>query len=224
MTLNALVTDDRYGEYPTVIDNIELSVDEMMFYQDMPIKLAGQPYNPRNKDDRLAIFDKLISTAILDFEGEPDYIYICAKRLFCTPDNVGNRAGYHCDGFLSDDTNYVWSDIHPTVFCVQPYVNVYQDHIKSLPVFDEQSKPENELTMVIPFDLVRLTPFVVHRTPTLPEAGFRTFVKITFSKHRFNLIGNSHNQHLSYDWEMHPREKVRNHPVFNEVNFLVGSA
>jgi hypothetical protein len=58
-----------------------------------------------------------------------------------------------------------------------------------------------------------MKPTVIHRVATVVEPGMRTFVKITVSDRRFNLIGNTHNYELDYDWEMHPRQVERNDPA-----------
>lgn len=40
----------------------------------------------------------------------------------------------------------------------------------------------------------------------------RTFVKVSISRDKYDLIGNSHNHLLQYDWPMRPRALTRNPP------------
>jgi len=40
----------------------------------------------------------------------------------------------------------------------------------------------------------------------------RTFVKISFSKDKYDLIGNSHNYEMDYKWDMKERKEERNIP------------
>lgn len=229
------VTPSRYGEMPTVVGNFDVEVNEMMAYLYLPVNIPRaslahqqQYYVPKRlhilSDVFHAVYDDFIELMGLHnlsqlFDGY--YIYFTVKHLFVTADNPGNRPGFHCDGFLSDDINYVWCDTTPTVFCIQNYHNVIQSHHESLDVFEEQSNPDNEI--IFPENtLLRLTPYVVHRTPDITEPHMRTFMKVSISKERYNLKGNSHNYGLDYDWTMYDRSKVRNHPIFNEVDFYKG--
>lgn len=65
-----------------------------------------------------------------------------------------------------------------------------------------------------PFDLLTLTPYVVHASPTNKRDTEidRTFVKISISEKKFNRLGNTHNDLFDYSWEMVPRSDTRNHP------------
>ena len=76
---------------------------------------------------------------------------------------------------------------------------------------EEQAKPENDNTFP-DRALVRLNQFVVHRVNPIQKEGMGTFCKITFSKDKYNLIGNSVNPLLDYNWELRPRSRARNVP------------
>ena len=41
---------------------------------------------------------------------------------------------------------------------------------------------------------------------------FRTFFKLSFSKDKYDLKGNSHNYLFDYNWEMRERKENRNIP------------
>ena len=208
-----------YGKPATVIGNFPILVDEMMLYQYMPIKIAGRPWAYSNLESRLLWALPLIEACIEDYQpDDDDYIYLTAKHVFVSPGNPGNRPGYHCDGFMSNDMNYIWVDKHPTVICVQDYGNIPQDHNVSMECFEVLSKPENEMTHD-EFDLIRVDPFVVHRCPYINGQGMRTFVKVSFSKNKYNLVGNTHNYSLPYKWKMYERQTVRNDPAYGEVDF-----
>jgi hypothetical protein len=182
---------------------------EMMFYLYLPIKMIDSvimDYEPR-----LDVFGDMIHAAIADFGRErvyDQYIYVTAKRLFVTPDNIGNRPGWHCDGWGTDDINYIWADKHSTVFHDGQF-DVALDDVQCLDDLNEQAGVFGEYTMPEK-TLIRIDPFCPHRTPKITQSGFRTFVKISFSKHRYNLEGNSHNYHFNYDWSLHERGQIRN--------------
>jgi hypothetical protein len=149
---------------------------------------------------------------------EQRYIYITAKNIYATPDNVGNRAGYHSDGFSTDDINYIWTDKYPTVFCIQDF-DISDDCALSMHQMEDQADKDNEI--IYPVNtLLKLDQGVIHRTPTIREGGMRTFVKISVSKEKYNLIGNSHNHLIDYNWEMYDRNKTRNHPTKPETDYI----
>lgn len=69
--------------------------------------------------------------------------------------------------------------------------------------------------------LLRLDNTVLHRSPTGFEAGMRTFVKVSLSRDRYNLKGNSVNHLLpETHWPLVDRQEVRNHPAFKNSDFI----
>ncbi len=85
----------------------------------------------------------------------------------------------------------------------------------SINQMNAQTKPENNFT----YDdntLLRLDQFVIHKASDTPYKGVRTFVKISFSKDKYDLEGNSHNYLLNYNWTMRPRQNYRNIPQLIE--------
>jgi len=205
-----------YGEPPEVLAE-EILVDlvkdkvEMCFYQYLPIKMAGALEN-FHIPPQLEWIKRFIP--YLTFDPHTDFIYVSVKHLFVTPDNMGNRPGWHTDGFGSDDVNYIWADRFPTQFALQKF-KLSDDHVKSLQELEEQVKPEN----IFPYGanaFIRIDKYNVHRPPVM-GTGFRTFLKFSVSKNRYNLQGNSHNYLIDYDWEMVPRGAVRNHPTADVV-------
>jgi hypothetical protein len=205
----------KYGALPIVIDR-DLIVDckEMLFYQDMPIKLTGET-KPKI-ENRLSCFSNLIGTACCDFIAKNGldtfvngYVYFTAKKMYQVHGSSFNRLGYHTDGFGSNDITYIWSDASSTIFNDSDF-NVSEDDSLSSKDFDEQALPENDLYYA-DNTLVRLNQFNVHRVNNDFE-GYRTFVKVIFSKDKFDLIGNTHNYELDYEWDMRPRAVARNVP------------
>lgn len=187
-----------------------------MCYLYLPIRMRGS--DVIKIPPRLDIFRPLIKR-VANIEPRDTYLYITAKHLYVTPGNPGNRPGWHSDGFLTSDVNYIWYDSLPTVFCVQGF-DVTPEHGVSMRQFEEQVRAENFVTFP-PGNLLRLTQAHIHRTPDFDKGQVRTFVKITSSVDRYNLEGNSHNYMFDYDWKMFPREEVRNHPVHTERDAII---
>lgn len=206
----------RYGELPISLGIHKAECSEMIFYQYLPIKLSGQAEPVI--EDRLKCFSGLIGTVCCDFIGKDGLnkyvasnVYLTAKHLYAKPGCPINRPGYHSDGFMTDDINYIWCDVYPTIFNSSPY-SLTMHHEYSLQEMEEQSLKEKEIQYQ-PYELLRLTQFNIHKVAEIEKPCLRTFVKISFSYDKYNLIGNSHNFLLNYDWEMKPREETRNHPI-----------
>ena len=206
----------HYGELPEVIDKIKIDCKEMMFYQYLPIKLKNS--HPIHLEERLLIFEPLIKKCLDDFEENfglqeilDSYIYLTAKREYQIKGKSFNREGRHSDGFLTDDINYIWCDKNPTIFNTSKFELTLDDCI-SIGEMKEQALIINNYT----FDentLLRLDQFNIHKVndENVLE-GMRTFVKVSFSKDKYDLEGNARNYQLDYDWKMKPRKKERNIP------------
>jgi len=154
------------------------------------------------------------------------YIYVTARRGFATPGNPLNRPGWHCDDFGGTDLNYIWTDVYPTQFLIsKDPLEIEDDDQASMNTMERYANlARYPLGLDMPMHLkegpanhlLRLTPWVIHNTPEIPRpGGMRSFFKISVSSHRYNLLGNSHNYLLNYDWEMHDRQAVRNQPGGN---------
>jgi len=176
--------------------------------------------------------------------GADPYVYVTARRGFATPGNPLNRPGWHCDDFGGSDLNYIWTDRFPTRFLTS-------DKPLAIPADDAASMHEFEVLAGIAQrnsddyrqrriyngnaerpslwiedgwptgHLLRLSPYVIHDTPLIPEpGGMRSFFKISVSTHRYNLLGNSHNHLLDYDWKMYDRAEVRNRPQGGNSDYV----
>jgi len=202
---------DGYGIEPRLLGNFSIDVDEMMFYMYLPIKLAGD--TDFIVPSRLALFEPLVWAAVDALGGndfvQSNYVYITAKHVYVTPEYRGNRKGWHCDGFMTDDFNFIWMDRCPTEFAIQP-MSMLQDDLKSMDQMESTITSKNVRTYP-PNELLMLDQYNIHRVSEADiYTGMRTFVKLSFSQNRYNLKGNSHNYLLDYKWPMHDRQKLRN--------------
>lgn len=205
-----------YGELPVLLGEHIVKCDEMLFYQYLPIKLASMQTPILEK--RLMPFYEMIGVCLCDFVAKDglnrymeSYVYLTAKHLFQAPGCSFNRPGYHSDGFMTDDINYIWCDRDPTVFNKSQYA-LTMHHEYSLSEMDQQSLKKNEVRYK-PNELLRLNQFNIHKVADVEKPSMRTFFKLSFSKEKYNLIGNSHNYDIDYEWEMKAREEIRNHPI-----------
>lgn len=220
----------QYGQGPETWGLIDLPRfwTEYMHYLylpvDMPTRTAGFRLPPN-----LAFLTELLSGLEFwersHFGNRWDYIYITARRGYAAPGNPLNRPGWHADGFGTQDINYIWSDRWPTRFALLDFADISTDHVRSAEQFEEQiaayqSKhgfggPDDCIVSGKPLYVYRLTPEVIHSTPIIPApGGDRSFLKVSFSNDKYNLLGNSHNHLFDYKWKMHDRRAVRNDPAY----------
>jgi hypothetical protein len=210
----------KYGDLPKSLGIINIECQEMMHYQYLPIKNINS--SMVRYESRIDIFDALIESAIEEFKEEfgnkafrEHFIYITAKHRYQDASNAINRAGWHSDGFLTNDINYIWSDMNPTIFNISEF-NLTLDDKTSMKEMEEQALEIND--WVYPdFSLVRLNQYNIHKVNDNPIAGFRTFVKISFSKDKYDLVGNSRN-HINSNWVFKQRKSDRNIPQSNIIN------
>lgn len=209
---------ELYGAPPVDLGIIDISPKEMMFWLYCPIKLPGDfsVVIPSN----LQQFGQLVRSVANDCTVNrwiDSYVYITAKTLFVTADNPGNRPGWHSDGFMTDDLNYIWSDCNGTLFWEPEHrVSFVQDHMDSLA--EMEAAAEVGPHHVYPDKhLLRLDQSVIHRVADVRTPRVRTFVKISVSRDRYDLVGNSVNHDLAPSWMYRERIEERNAPSSEET-------
>lgn len=164
----------------------------------------------------------LVDTVLADiYSLSPDlykddwtkYCYITIKKQYIQPNTLGNRDGWHIDGFKSDQENFIWSDREetPTEVCIGEF-NLTNDHDKSLTEMLEQSS--QMVSQQLKSNMIyNMDQSCVHR-PTINNtntAVLRTFIKVTFSKELFNCYGNAWNYKLPHIKPTVNRKNNRNH-------------
>ncbi len=205
----------RYGELPSKIGICELESDEMLFYQYLPIKLIG---NCETRiEERLQWTKDVVVACIADFNKtygldvyQDHYVYLTVKKMYQPPGQSFNRPGYHSDGFMTNDINYIWSDKIPTIFNYSNFNLTQDDKISMM----EMSQQANDKSVVchLPNSILKLDQYNIHKVGFTDKLVLRTFIKVTFSKDKYDLKGNSHNHLLDYSWEMRDRKDERNIP------------
>ncbi|MEM7211767.1 MAG: hypothetical protein AAF479_07720 [Pseudomonadota bacterium] len=202
-------SEARYGQPPVDMGLFDIETGEMMFYLYLPVKM---PNFADAYPERLKPFWSIYTAVSTSDYVKPwhIYIYMTVKTLWVEPGSPGNRPGWHIDGYGSNgDLNFIWSDMNPTEFAVQPFHDIPDDDFESMAEITRQVDPSKIVTYPDKH-LLMLDESVVHRVAETVTAGVRTFVKVSVSEHRYNLKGNSHNYLIPYSWEMHDRSDVRN--------------
>lgn len=204
-----------YGSAPIDLGFVDLSPTEMMAWLYCPVKLPGsyEACLPPNLEQFRPLINRVFND-LANFEGRlfVSYVYITAKTLWVTQDNPGNRPGWHSDGFMTDDLNYVWSDRNGTLFWEPAeLVSFVQDDQKSLKEMEVAEAGPHRV--YLDKHLLRLDQTVIHRVADVKTAGMRTFVKVSVSQQRYNLIGNSINHTFGPLGEYVARCADRNQPA-----------
>lgn len=203
------------GAPPRVIGHIDLSPVEMMAWLYCPIKLghSARIMVPHN----LQQFTPIIDAVYSDFGNErwfKSYVYLTAKTLWVTPESPGNRAGWHCDGYGSSDLNYIWADVNPTLFYVPPNrIQFPDDHTVSMAQMTYWAEGSAYIKTYPDKTLLRCDETVIHNVGPCLTPGWRSFVKVSVSDHRYLLEGNSINHALAPNWKYVPRGIERNDPI-----------
>lgn len=206
----------KYGTPPIEIaKDVIIDNSEMYFYQYLPIAIPDAGFEIPAQLEKLR---EMVYKCMEDYRSirpnhKRPYIYITAKCLYVSPGSNINRLGWHCDGFMSDDINYIWCDSIPTEY-VEGEVSLIQDHQNSMEEMNEMLRFTSPLYCNTN-SIYRLDETVIHRCGlnNSNDAVLRHFVKISFSKEKYNLKGNSHNYLLDYKWDMKERSQERNHPI-----------
>lgn len=215
---------NRYGQPPVRVHGVgvegfhavhRVDLSEVMYYLYLPVKMrdTSDVRLPENVKCCWPLIEaSMAQAARMNRDIHADYVYLSARKGWATPDNPLNRPGWHCDGFGTDDLNFVWWVGPGTRFAVQDFPHISDSHTESLLEFERhvipeciQTFPERRLYMI--------DPYVVHATPVIEPPGcWRQYVKVSISKERYNLENNSHNYLFNYDWPLHSREALRNDP------------
>jgi hypothetical protein len=213
----------NYGNPPRDLGLIDLSPTEMMFWMYCPIAV---PFGCLRLPDNLQQFEPIVDAAMADVSDTMYHVYITAKTLWVSGGYIGNRPGWHTDGFGCDDPdmwdlNYIWSDRAPTEFLIadpRDPIRLSTDCERSMEQMEFEAKRQSNHIETFPDKhLLRLDPSVIHRSPVDFEPGMRTFVKISFSHDEYNLEGNSINHDLlASHWPTVARGAERNHPSRSE--------
>ena len=146
-------------------------------------------------------------------------VYLTAKCAFVSGSNTYQRPGWHSDGFMTEDVNYLWFDKEPTEFYFDgALITITQDHAQSLVEMDDICRNPEFIVRPEEKTLLKLDQSVIHRPAGFMESGFRNFIKISVSDMEYRKLGNSINYDdeilsITSDWDYASRALERNCPA-----------
>lgn len=179
---------------PKVVGHYELNNKEFMFWLYCPIKTPNTGFI---YPDNLLKFSNLVEYCLKDEDITGKYIYLTVKSLYVDENSFGQREGWHSDGFLTDDVNFIWSDENPTTFSYKS-VKLTSCHNESLKQMNEECSNDLEGCSYqgVKNMVYRLTSNQIHK-PTKPNKGcFRNFVKVSVSDTLYKHAGMSSNHKI----------------------------
>lgn len=210
-----------YGKAPALLGQFHFTLPEVMYYLYLPVFMDDAPEGKRGYVSGIRLPPNveccrdLIKFCMTTQARRFKYAYLSARKGWATPDNPLNRPGWHCDGFGSDDLNFLWWRGPSTRFATGDFGEISADHKVSMDQFAgriERGIDAGDIGIDSPpaTFLYGVDPYVVHATPILKEGCMRQYVKVSLSDHRYDLYNNSHNYLFDYDWPMQDRDVVRN--------------
>lgn len=209
------------GLLPKDLGLVDLAPSEMMFWMYLPISVPGS--HSFHLPDNLKQFGEIVS---LVKHNDPSgfflrYAYLTVKTLWVEGSYIGNRPGWHIDGYGTEDVNYIWADRAPTEFigsesgCLWNLSDDCDESMREMENIGRRGPGYGIPYKTYPDrHLLRLDNTVIHRSPVSFEPGMRSFVKVSLSHERYDLKGNSINHLLpETHWPLHERRAERNHPA-----------
>lgn len=204
-----------YGNAPKNLGQMDFDTSEMMFWLYCPIKLPDMlgVKLPPNLQKFCSLVNK-VAADVGAYRWGRSYVYLSAKTIYVSEAAPGNRLGWHSDGFLTDDINYIWADMNPTLFLPLPeLVSFTADHNAALNEMEELAVDNWHCQLVYPEkSLLRLDQTVLHAVNPCAQAGLRTFLKVSISDKPYALKGNSINHALKHPTPDEVRQAERNCP------------
>lgn len=181
----------------------------------MCIKEAGSMQYNIPENIRPGVFKAIEAVYALDPElyGIPYNCYLTLKHEYVNPGSTGTRPGWHIDGFMSDQKNFIWSDCLPTQVVLGEF-DLTLNHDISLTEMEQQSEGKL-LANLKPNVLYSLDQEAVH-APVINNTGapiLRTFLKLTYTQDKFNCTKNAWNYMLPHIRGTELPGVTRNHGV-----------
>lgn len=212
-----------YGSPPIDLGMVDITNDETQMCLYMPIKVDGGFYT--HVPAQYQKFLPIINQVYFDTDDETwlrSYVYLTVKSMYVQGECTGQRAGWHTDGFMTDDINYIWYDRSPTVFHTpEELIELPQDHRESIREMSICAFPNSRDWVNFPNKhLLKLDQYNIHKSQDTMEAGFRNFIKVSVSDGIYALKGNTKNpvdwvKRHTDTWEYIERGIDRNCPKTN---------
>ena len=177
----------------------------------MPIKMPGTGFRvPAELEQFREFLQKIIDHEnAVNPEMDGWYAYLTVDQHDVSAGSTHRRPGVHIDGVqgaryavkLPPEHLYSASDRLGTVFYDQSFdltrLDPARQHVHA--ELERQAREENAVR-VADYDIAYWDSYSVHRADVAPEPLRRTFVRVEFSRKRYDSLGDTHNPLFEYDW------------------------
>ncbi len=170
----------------------------------MPIKTPGSNYRiPKELSVLMPMIKRIAEyEAFISPSHEQVYAHITFDHSKVLAGQTHRFPGFHGDGFqgtkltpkIIAEHSYILCTSPPTEFCIQPFFLNHLDDAKHnmFNEFDKQAKKQN-IYRSIPRHLYLIDPYMVHRTPQIPDDTWRMFIRLTYTYAELDHPGNTVN-------------------------------
>ncbi|MBI3553352.1 MAG: hypothetical protein HY077_12730 [Elusimicrobia bacterium] len=178
----------------------------------MPIKMRGTGYRV---PEELAQFREFLQKVIdhedaVNPESDQFYAYLTVDQHTVEQGSTHRRPGVHIDGVqgarypvkLPPEHLYSASDMLGTVFYDQSFdltgLDPARQHVHA--ELERQAKEENARP-VPDYQIAFWDSYSVHRADVAPKPLHRTFIRVEFSRKKYDSLGDTVNPLFDYDWD-----------------------
>jgi hypothetical protein len=185
---------------------------------DMPIKL---PYGSLRIPEFIPDWARVVTYQALEFEsyhvGEvsPWHVYLTVHQSMVEAQDTQRNGGAHIDGMqgvaypspLVGCHAYLLSSVAPTVFYPHAFTlgDFDRDRDNLYSILD-RGKDKSRAWTPAPGELMAASCYCVHEAGVMTETGPRSFIRVEFSKKRFDRVENTRNPLIdTSSWQYRPR-------------------
>lgn len=177
----------------------------------IPIKMPGTGFNiPAELEQFREFLQKIIDhEAAVNPELGEFYAYLTVDQNVVRKGATQRRPGVHIDGVqgarypvkLPPEHLYSVSDTLGTVFYDQVFDLTRLDPAKHHVHAELERQAREEHAIRVPdFQIAFWDSYSVHRADVAPEPLRRTFVRVEFSRKKYDSLGDTYNPLFEYDW------------------------
>ena len=213
---------ERFGlvRYPHVVGELKEKKDllkSMPSVLDMPIKIPNSEVRIPENLNRASI-QEIVDTC-LEFEKKINpnwqdyYLYLTVHHSFVEAAKTQRRAGAHIDGMQGVRYpekfpvchSYLVSNAVPTRFFNHTFPTDLCEKSQNWFYEFDKVKDYQDSSLSKPFEINLMTAYSVHESTPATEDTIRTFIRLEFSRKKFDRRGNSINPLFDLDWDYQER-------------------
>ncbi len=187
---------------------------------DMPIKFPGTNVRLPGELKNLApVIQRIIDTEHeLNSDYDGHYAYLSYHQGYVEPGRRQREMPAHVDGFQGvrwhekhpANHSYLVSSALPTIFYPRAFpldhVDLSKEDVYAEFARQIASCPDGSIWTPEDDELILMDAYCVHQGAVASTRVFRTWLQVSWETRIYDRIGNTHNCHFDYAWEMVSRD------------------